>query len=307
MASTLAKLNDISRRLEKILLDLRAEQAAGNQLRELAGELCDAVQAAPDVAIAAVLLNQVGGIYSVRHCVETAIVTVIVARSMDKPAAEILTIAGAALTMNVGMLRHHDRFQSSDALSDADRALVRRHPSEGAAMLRSAGISDKAWLEYVLLHHEADDGSGYPEGLHGDAIPLNAKLISLADRYCASVSARNYRRSLPPNQALRALCIDNDVPVDVSLARHFIEKLGQFPPGALVRLKNGECGVVSQIGANGQLAIYTLRGADGAPLSPPALRSSTDSGCSVEESLTEIQLGMHFAMKTVWGDAAAVT
>jgi HD-GYP domain-containing protein (c-di-GMP phosphodiesterase class II) len=307
MASTLAKLNDISRRLEKILLDLRAAQAADSQLRELAGELCDAVNAAPEVAIASVLLNQIGGIYSVRHCVETAIVTVIVGRAMGKPASEILTIAGAAMTMNVGMLRHHERFQSTDALSPEDRALVRRHPAEGVSMLRSAGVSDKAWLDYVLLHHESDDGSGYPEGLHGAAIPLNAKLISLADRYCASVSARNYRRSLPPDRALRALCIDNDVPVDVTLARHFIEKLGQFPPGALVRLKNGECGVVSQIGGGGQLAIHALRGADGAPLVPPAMRSSADSGCAVEESLTEVQLGMHFSMKSVWGDAATVT
>lgn len=306
MASTLAKLNDISRRLEKILLDLRAAHGADGQLRELAGELCDAVAAAPDVAIASVMLNQIGGIYSVRHCVETAIVTVVVGRSMGKPAGEVLTIAGAALTMNVGMLRHHERFQSMDALSPEDRAVVRRHPAESVSMLRSAGISDKAWLDYVLLHHESDDGSGYPEGLHGDAIPLNAKLINLADRYCASVSARNYRRSLPPNQALRALCIDNDVPVDVTLARHFIEKLGQFPPGALVRLKNGECGVVARIGAQGELTIHVLRGADGAPLAPPGQRSSTDPACSVEEALTEVQLGMHFSMKSVWGEAAAI-
>lgn len=306
MASTLAKLNDISRRLEIILLDLRAAQAADSQLRSIAAELCDAVEAAPDVAIAAVLLNQIGGIYSVRHCVETAVVAVLVARAMNKPGAEVLTIAGAALTMNVGMLRHHDRFQSVDALSAEDRALVRRHPAESASMLRSAGICDKAWLDYVLLHHEAEDGSGYPEGLHGDAIPLNAKLIGLADRYCASVSARNYRRSLPPSQALRALCIDNEAPVDLTLARHFIESLGQFPPGALVRLKNGECGVVARRDSNGAIAIHALRGAAGAPLAPPQSRSSHDDGCAIEESLTEIQLGMHFSMKSVWGDAAAV-
>jgi HD-GYP domain-containing protein (c-di-GMP phosphodiesterase class II) len=218
-----------------------------------------------------------------------------------------LTIAGAALTMNVGMLRHADRFQSIDALSPEDRALVKRHPAESASMLRSAGISDRAWLDYVLLHHEAEDGSGYPEGLQGDAIPLNAKLIGLADRYCASVSARNYRRSLPPNQALRALCIDNEAPVDLTLARHFIESLGQFPPGALVRLQNGECGVVARHEPDGSLAILALRDSAGAPLVPPASRNSVGEGCAVEESLTELQLGMHFAMKSVWGDAAAIS
>jgi hypothetical protein len=50
---------------------------------------------------------------------------------------------------------------------------------------------------------------------------LNAKLLSLADRYCAQVSARNYRRSLPPHQALANLVEDKMAPVDPSLAQHF--------------------------------------------------------------------------------------
>ena len=64
--------------------------------------------------------------------------------------------------------------------------------------MRCAGVSDEQWLACVLQHHETDDGSGYPEGRSNGEVALNAKLIGLADRYCACVSARNYRRSMAP-------------------------------------------------------------------------------------------------------------
>ena len=70
--------------------------------------------------------------------------------------------------------------------------------------MRQAGIDDQAWLDCVLLHHETGNGSGYPFGRHADEIPDAARIVSLADRYCARVSSRSYRKSMVPNAALRA-------------------------------------------------------------------------------------------------------
>ncbi len=305
--SVLHELNTVNKRLEKVLLELETNCGVDGELRELAGHLIAAIERNADVALACIYLNQIAGLYAVRHCVETAIVVAIVARAMGKPQREVLVATAAALSMNVSMLRQTEGFQGKDApLSNDERAIVRSHPIDSADLLRNAGVTDSQWLDYVLLHHESDDGSGYPHGVKGDEIPQNARLISLADRYCANVSARNYRRSILPDVALERLFLGDDLPADVTLARHFIEQIGKYPPGSLVKLNNGEFGVVSHCDASGALTVHALRGPDGQPVSPPAPRSLSDSGCAIVQAMHEDEVRVRFNMKHIWGDLAAL-
>jgi response regulator RpfG family c-di-GMP phosphodiesterase len=307
VASVLHEINVVNKRLEKILLDMALNCNVDGELRELAGHLIASTERNADVALACIYLNQIAGIYAVRHCVETAIVVAIVARAMGKPPREVLLVTAAALSMNVSMLRQTEGFQSKDApLSTDERAIVRSHPADSAHLLRNAGVTDSQWLDYVLLHHESDDGSGYPHGVRGDEIPQNARLIGLADRYCANVSARNYRRSILPDVALEKLFLGDDMPADVTLARHFIEQIGKYPSGSLVKLDNGELGVVSNCDASGALTVHALRGADGKPLSPPAPRSLANDGCAIAQAMHEDDVGVRFNMKHIWGELAAL-
>jgi putative nucleotidyltransferase with HDIG domain len=78
---------------------------------------------------------------------------------------------------------------------------MRKHPEIGARLLRSAGLDDiRSW---IIAHHERPDGRGYPHGLAGDAIPLEARILAVADAYEAMTSDRVYRRSIGA-QAARA-------------------------------------------------------------------------------------------------------
>ena len=70
--------------------------------------------------------------------------------------------------------------------------VLERHPQIGFRMLESLGVDPVA--EWVLHHHERWDGSGYPDGLPGDQIPLGARIIFVADAYDAMTSERVYRR-----------------------------------------------------------------------------------------------------------------
>ena len=304
-ASVLHTLNDLNKRLELLLTSLRTETNADIELRAIARELIAAVEFNPDVALACIFLSQIAGLYAVRHCIETAVLAVLVARSMHKEQDEILMIAAAALTMNVGMVNQVEGFQGNK-LSSLERAIVQRHPMEGADLLRGAGVTDPEWLSCVLLHHEIDDGSGYPEGRIGDQIPQNAKLIGLADRYCAQVAARNYRRSILPDLALRNLFIDNAMPVDTVLAQSFIKLLGLYPPGTLVRLHSGEIGVVTRRAEDEALTVHALVAADGAYLAEPATRTTQDPDCVITEALHEDQANVRFSMKQVWGEPASL-
>jgi HD-GYP domain-containing protein (c-di-GMP phosphodiesterase class II) len=89
-------------------------------------------------------------------------------------------------------------------LNEHQRERVRRHTIEGEEML--AGV---AGLEHlapaVRATHEAWDGSGYPDGLHGDQIPLSARIVSVVDAYDAMTSERAYRQPLPRREVLRRL------------------------------------------------------------------------------------------------------
>jgi putative nucleotidyltransferase with HDIG domain len=84
-------------------------------------------------------------------------------------------------------------------LTDEDWQEMRRHPEIGARILRGANLDDIG--EWVLAHHERPDGRGYPHGLGGDDIPLEARILAVADAYEAMTSDRVYRPALTPEAA----------------------------------------------------------------------------------------------------------
>lgn len=309
--SVLHELNAANRRLEKLLADLRSERNAESELRAIAREVIRAVQINPDIALACIFLNQINGTYAVRHCLETAIVAIIVAGGMGKTDGEMLTITAAALTMNVGMLRYQNTFHSASSLTSEEMSMVRRHPLESVDLLRDAGVSDEDWIACVLQHHENDDGSGYPVGCSGIEIQQNARLISMADRYCAQVSARNYRCSVLPDRAMANILDDQGKFGDQGLCAQFAARLGKFPPGTLVRLASEEIGVVTQHDDQGDVQVQCLRDAGGKPLRDASgiiqvLRRSSEPDCAIKEALTEDQAEVRFSMKQIWGEQASL-
>jgi HD-GYP domain-containing protein (c-di-GMP phosphodiesterase class II) len=305
--SVLHQLNLCNRQLERLLHNLRNEHHAERDIREIARDLIQAVDINTDVALACIFLSQINGSYAVRHCIETAVVTVVIARSMGMDPAHVLAVTSAALTMNVGMLRHHDSLQNQHALTHEEVAIIRRHPEESVDMLRCVGVDDENWITCVLMHHENDEGSGYPAGIASPEVTLNAKLLSFADRYCAQVSARNYRKSQLPGAALHNLMQDRDAPVDPQVAACVARELGNFPPGSLVRLSGGEIGVVSrrQGGASG-MEVHCLRDTAGTLLSPAQARYLPEGSAAISEGLSEDQASTRFSMKQIWGVQAAL-
>jgi HD-GYP domain-containing protein (c-di-GMP phosphodiesterase class II) len=88
-------------------------------------------------------------------------------------------------------------------LTDGERLVLERHPQIGYRMLESLGVNPVA--EWVLHHHERWDGTGYPDGLHGEDIPLSARIIFVADAFDAMTNDRVYRRKLSLEAALTEL------------------------------------------------------------------------------------------------------
>ena len=91
-----------------------------------------------------------------------------------------------------------------EPLTDAERRLVEHHPGAGADMVaRIDGLAELA--PWVRHSHEHVDGSGYPDGLAGDAIPLEARILHVADAFDAMTSERAYSAAMPVDDALAEL------------------------------------------------------------------------------------------------------
>lgn len=311
--SALRLLNGAQLELQNVLQQIATGVPFGNaqrMLEDIAALVTSAVQLNADVAVAAILHSHSGVPYSVRHSVDTAVVAQLLAQALKKPDDDIQTITLAALTMNLGMLGAHDRLQaSSTPLGEADHKLVQSHPQAGVVLLRQAGIEHAGWLACVLAHHENEDGSGYPGGRSGPYVPESAKLVALADRYCARLAPRRYRKGMTPNAALRDLLLDARNTLDSLLPALLIRELGIYPIGTCVRLLNGEAGVVSRKGLNATTPwVTSLLGPDGAPLPQPLQRDTRREPSSIREVLPVEELalaGLPLRMEQVWGQAAA--
>ena len=128
------------------------------------------------------------------HNQRVAQLCVHIGRQMAMTTTELRVLARAGLLHDVGKLGIPDEVLCKGApLDEAEWALMRSHPEIGLSLL-GRGRSRRELLA-VLYHHERLDGSGYPYGLKGDAIPIEARVVAVADTYDALTRDRAYRKA----------------------------------------------------------------------------------------------------------------
>jgi putative nucleotidyltransferase with HDIG domain len=101
---------------------------------------------------------------------------------------------------------------------------IKRHPEIGYRILSTVNEMSEI-AEYVLLHHEMWNGTGYPKGLKGENIPIESRIIAIADAYDAMTSERSYRNALPEEFAIGELQRNSGIQFDSQLVNVFIEKV----------------------------------------------------------------------------------
>lgn len=303
--SPLARLLDARRRLQAMLAG-PAPADFPRAVMDVAAQVREACRSNPDVALASILLRTEGP-YSSRHAVNAAIACQLTGTALALDEGELAATVAAALTMNIGMFELHDLLLACEGpLSDAQHAAVRAHCQLGVARLREFGVADAGWLDAVRDHHERSDGGGYPGGKRGPEIGRPARLLALADVYCARVAGRDYRPPLQPTQALRWLFLNEGAMLDGSLARVFIKTLGVYPPGTGVRLRNGSLAVVIQRRPTGhQPVVASLTTHDGLRLGSPIRRRGDVEAHAIAEVVDLPALGFRVSMEALWGADAA--
>jgi HD-GYP domain-containing protein (c-di-GMP phosphodiesterase class II) len=129
--------------------------------------------------------------------------------------------------------------------------------------MAASGPGQELAAAVALEHHVRVDGGGYPN-LSGRRPSLFSRMVAIADSYDAITSYRPYRPARTPNEALHVLLGGAGTAYDADLLRLFIEMMGHYPPGSLLRLSGGEVVMITH--ANGAVLV---RGRDGAPVDRP--------------------------------------
>ncbi len=184
---------------------------------------------------------------SVAHAIRVLFVVQLLAEKLEFSEAEQESLAAAALTMNIASLDLHDRLHAcAGAVPENERAALRKHPESSAERLQQVGVTDALWLDAVRQHHENMDGSGYLHGLAGGGISLSARLLRVADFYCAKVSGRYYRAPKAPSFAFQELFGREKSRLDNQFAIQLLRRMGLYQPGMLVRLASREIACIAR-------------------------------------------------------------
>ncbi len=168
-------------------------------------------------------------IVTYEHSRRVAIYAYRVARHLGWSRREASNLALAALVHDLGKTWiANDILNKAAALSDEERRTIERHPVIGARILIGCDI-DPFFVETVLHHHETWDGHGYPQGLHGEDIPLGARILAVADVYDALTTERPYKAPLSKDAAREWLLRGSAAKFDPMVVNAFLELLNTYP------------------------------------------------------------------------------
>ena len=154
-----------------------------------------------------------------------------IAKQMGLSGGEIAKIRAAGAMHDVGKVETPTAvLHKAGRLSDEEFDIVKRHPVDGADMV--AILDDDELTAIVRHHHERMDGTGYPDGLAGDEIPLGARILAVADTFDAITSTRPYRQANPHKKALDILETEAGTQLDPVAVSAFLECYSGVKPVA---------------------------------------------------------------------------
>ena len=143
--------------------------------------------------------------YTYGHSKKVSDYSVAIAEVLGLPQDRIATLRAASLLHDIGKVGIPDSILGKKGhLTDEEWGAVRAHPKVGVEIIRRV-IDLVNCLPGILHHHERYDGKGYPSGLKGETIPLEARILAVADAYDAITSPRPYHEQLSPQHALTEL------------------------------------------------------------------------------------------------------
>ncbi|MCB9719729.1 MAG: HD-GYP domain-containing protein [Candidatus Omnitrophica bacterium] len=182
-----------------------------------------------DVISALILTAEAKDPYTHGHSKRVAAYSLAIAQEMHLSEEEQKIIERAAILHDLGKIGIDDSIlRKDDILSDKEWEIMKGHPQKSIDILDPLKFLEKE-KEIILSHHEMIDGSGYPNGLQGEAIPLGSRIIAVADAFDAMNTARSYRAALPEENIIEELNKSSGTHLSADVTNVFLNILDKSP------------------------------------------------------------------------------
>lgn len=183
--------------------------------------------------------------YLYHHSIAASVWALAFGRHLGLDKETLKSVGTGAMLLDIGKTQlPTELLNANRELTEQEWAMLRGHVELGVRLASETAGVDARILAMISSHHERHDGSGYPEKLAGDSIPLVGRIAAIVDAYDAMTSVRRYARVRSTFDAIRELQRVNGTWFQPGFVDLFVQAVGVFPTGTLVELNTGEVGVV---------------------------------------------------------------
>jgi HD-GYP domain-containing protein (c-di-GMP phosphodiesterase class II) len=187
--------------------------------------------------------------YAYAHSLGTSVWCAQFGRHLGLERGEIINLALGGMLLDVGKVKlPTSLLHKREAISPEESTLIHQHVDHSLRILAGTKAIPADVLRMVATHHERADGSGYPEGLQNDAIPIYGRIAGIVDSYDAMTTKRPYTDNIyTPHEAINELYRCRGAYFQAELVEQFIQTVGLYPTGSLVEFESGEVGIVVEV------------------------------------------------------------
>lgn len=178
--------------------------------------------------------------YTYNHCNNVACLAVSMGIRLGLNTHQLINIAIASLTHDIGKCMIDERIINKPGkLTDQEMELVRKHSQYGYDMMKNVTNFDESVLNAILYHHENYNGTGYPYGLMGDNIPIEASIIHVCDVFDALSSERPYKPKLSEYDSMHILKKERGLMFNPTTVDLFCSSIEIYQIGSIIELNDG--------------------------------------------------------------------
>jgi HD-GYP domain-containing protein (c-di-GMP phosphodiesterase class II) len=231
--------SDININIERnTKFDIRAAE-------EVVDTLCESIIRNPDAALLLAQLKTTGKeLYDI--AIKTSVHLLAFGRHLGLPRKELSLIGLGGLLMDIGKQRLPKEIQTKRSLflTPNERKLMKAHISYGEQIVTQLSDATEEVIKIVLQHHERENGSGYPHGLHANQLHPYGRMAAIVDCYEELTWGQSNMPGMRPFHALKELRDNAQNGLSYALVEQFAHCIGTFPVGSLVELNTGEVAIV---------------------------------------------------------------
>jgi HD-GYP domain-containing protein (c-di-GMP phosphodiesterase class II) len=213
-------------------------------VKESVTQLTDSVVRNPDAMLLVTRLRE-KSVAAHARALQVSIYMIVFGRFLELAREELELLGLVGLLQDVGKTRlPASIMEKNTTLTPEEAEIFRQHVLLGAEILKATPGIPPRLLELAILHHERQDGTGYPRGLKGEQIGLYGSIAAIADVFDSLTAQRAKGQPLSPSAALSYLYKERGTGYHPDLVEQFIQCVGVFPVGSVVELNSGEVGLV---------------------------------------------------------------